>query len=627
MNLLSAENIAYTAGDKTLFNALNFGISKGDKIGLVGVNGTGKSTLLKVLAGLVPPQSGRVSVRKECTVGFLGQQPDLNLQATVFENVFNNANPLTALVKEYELLTMHPEESEDYLEKLDSLTAEMHQRDAWSYEAGIREIIGRLGIGDSMDTPAGALSGGQKKRVALARILAEEPDVLILDEPTNHLDIETVEWLQNLIATHFETCLVVTHDRYFLDAVTNQIIELDQGQMLKYAGNYAWYLEKKEERLENQKAEADKARNLYRKELEWMRRMPKARGTKSKSRIAAFGELTQAIAGPAIQEKVQLEIKDRRQGGRILEARGIGKTLGDKVLIDHFRHNFLKGEKVGIVGQNGCGKTTLLRILTGKMETDKGDIVTGENTVIGYYSQEEDLPATELSKRLIDVVNDIAPNVELADGAIVSSSQFLTRFLFPPKEQYKTVDKLSGGERKRLQLLRILLQNPNFLILDEPTNDLDIGTLNVLEEFLDTFKGSTVIVSHDRYFLDRLCDHLFVFEGQGQIRDFPGNYTDYREWKDAKKAEEKKELKAEKAAEKVQQKIETTKRKLSFNEQRELEQLEIDMPALEIKKNQLIEELNTSRDHEKLLEISAALKQLEADLDRLLSRWIELSEI
>jgi ATP-binding cassette subfamily F protein uup len=478
-----------------------------------------------------------------------------------------------------------------------------------------------------MDTPTGALSGGQKKRVALARILAEEPDVLILDEPTNHLDIETVEWLQNLIATHFETCLVVTHDRYFLDAVTNQIIELDQGQMLKYAGNYAWYLEKKEERLENQKAEADKARNLYRKELEWMRRMPKARGTKSKSRIAAFGELTQAIAGPAIQEKVQLEIKDRRQGGRILEARGIGKTLGDKVLIDHFRHNFLKGEKVGIVGQNGCGKTTLLRILTGKMETDKGDIVTGENTVIGYYSQEEDLPATELSKRLIDVVNDIAPNVELADGAIVSSSQFLTRFLFPPKEQYKTVDKLSGGERKRLQLLRILLQNPNFLILDEPTNDLDIGTLNVLEEFLDTFKGSTVIVSHDRYFLDRLCDHLFVFEGQGQIRDFPGNYTDYREWKDAKKAEEKKELKTEKAAEKVQQKIETTKRKLSFNEQRELEQLEIDMPALEIKKNQLIEELNTSRDHEKLLEISAALKQLEADLDRLLSRWIELSEI
>jgi ATP-binding cassette subfamily F protein uup len=627
VNLLSAENIAYTAGDKTLFNALNFGISKGDKIGLVGVNGTGKSTLLKVLAGLVPPQSGRVSVRKECTVGFLGQQPDLNLQATVFENVFNNANPLTALVKEYELLTMHPEESEDYLEKLDSLTAEMHQRDAWSYEAGIREIIGRLGIGDSMVTPTGALSGGQKKRVALARILAEEPDVLILDEPTNHLDIETVEWLQNLIATHFETCLVVTHDRYFLDAVTNQIIELDQGQMLKYAGNYAWYLEKKEERLENQKAEADKARNLYRKELEWMRRMPKARGTKSKSRIAAFGELTQAIAGPAIQEKVQLEIKDRRQGGRILEARGIGKTLGDKVLIDHFRHNFLKGEKVGIVGQNGCGKTTLLRILTGKMETDKGDIVTGENTVIGYYSQEEDLPATELSKRLIDVVNDIAPNVELADGAIVSSSQFLTRFLFPPKEQYKTVDKLSGGERKRLQLLRILLQNPNFLILDEPTNDLDIGTLNVLEEFLDTFKGSTVIVSHDRYFLDRLCDHLFVFEGQGQIRDFPGNYTDYREWKDAKKAEEKKELKAEKAAEKVQQKIETTKRKLSFNEQRELEQLEIDMPALEIKKNQLIEELNTSRDHEKLLEISAALKQLEADLDRLLSRWIELSEI
>lgn len=623
MNLLSAENISFTAGDKILFSSLNFGISRGDRIGLIGVNGTGKSTLLKVLSGMIPPDTGNVSLRKEFTVGYLGQNPELNNSLSVFDNVFDNKNKLTSLIKEYEHLVSHPNDSQAYISELERLNGEMMVHDAWSYEARVKEIISRLGIGPFLEQKVGTLSGGQKKRVALARILAEEPEVLILDEPTNHLDIETVEWLQNLISSRFETILVVTHDRYFLDAISNQIAELHEGTIYKYQGNYAWFLEKKEERRENQIAEAERARNLYRRELEWMRRMPKARGTKSKSRIAAFEDLKEKISGPGIEEKIQLEIKDRRQGGKILEARDIGKTIDSKVLIKHFRHHFQKGEKVGIVGQNGCGKTTLLRMLTGQLKPDKGDVVKGENTVIGYYSQEEDLPATEMNKRIIDVVNDIAPNIELADRSIVTASQFLNRFLFPPKEQYKTVDKLSGGERKRLQLLRILIQNPNFLILDEPTNDLDIETLNVLEEFLDTFSGSTVIVSHDRYFLDRLAEHLFVFEDGGEIRDFPGNYTDYRDWVENRKQVQKKEIPKQESQTPKTDKIKT---KLSFKEQRELENAESEIARIEAKIQGIHRDLETETHHEKITELAAELKNLESEHEKNLIIWMELSE-
>ncbi|MBS3914780.1 MAG: ABC-F family ATP-binding cassette domain-containing protein [Bacteroidetes bacterium] len=625
MNLLSADNISYSAGDKILFTNLNFGISKGDKFGLIGVNGTGKSTLLKILAGIMPPETGNVSVRKETNIGYLGQNPELEEEKDVFDNVFNNKHKLTGLIKEYEALLEHADDSEEYLKKLDVISTDMHLHDAWSYEARVKEIISRLGIGDLMHQAVKYLSGGQKKRVALAKILAEEPDVLILDEPTNHLDMDTVEWLQQLIHDQFETLLVVTHDRYFLDGISNQIIELERGNLYKYSGNYAYFLEKKSEREENMAAELEKDKNLFRKELEWMRRMPKARGTKSKSRITAFEDLKEKISGKKTDEKIQLEIKDRRQGGKILEARGIGKTIGEKTIIDHFRHYFQKGEKVGIIGQNGCGKTTLLRLLTGQLHPDKGDVVIGENTAIGYYSQEEDLPATEMNKRLIDVVNDIAPNIELADGSKVSASQFLTRFKFPPQDQYKLIQKLSGGERKRLQLLKILLQNPNFLVLDEPTNDLDIETLNVLEEFLENFRGSVVLVSHDRYFMDRVADHVFVFTGDGGIMDFPGNYTDYKEWKALKKQETKAEQKKESAV--PDKKTENKpKGKLSFKEQRELEEAENKMNVIEERKKALLQLLDQgSADHEELIQWSAELQRLDAEHETYMNRWIELS--
>ena len=573
----------------------------------------------------MPPETGNVSVRKETNIGYLGQNPELEEEKDVFDNVFNNKHKLTGLIKEYEALLEHADDSEEYLKKLDVISTDMHLHDAWSYEARVKEIISRLGIGDLMHQAVKYLSGGQKKRVALAKILAEEPDVLILDEPTNHLDMDTVEWLQQLIHDQFETLLVVTHDRYFLDGISNQIIELERGNLYKYSGNYAYFLEKKSEREENMAAELEKDKNLFRKELEWMRRMPKARGTKSKSRITAFEDLKEKISGKKTDEKIQLEIKDRRQGGKILEARGIGKTIGEKTIIDHFRHYFQKGEKVGIIGQNGCGKTTLLRLLTGQLHPDKGDVVIGENTAIGYYSQEEDLPATEMNKRLIDVVNDIAPNIELADGSKVSASQFLTRFKFPPQDQYKLIQKLSGGERKRLQLLKILLQNPNFLVLDEPTNDLDIETLNVLEEFLENFRGSVVLVSHDRYFMDRVADHVFVFTGDGGIMDFPGNYTDYKEWKALKKQETKAEQKKESAV--PDKKTENKpKGKLSFKEQRELEEAENKMNVIEERKKALLQLLDQgSADHEELIQWSAELQRLDAEHETYMNRWIELS--
>lgn len=628
LNLISAENITKSIGDRDLFRSLNFGIQKGDKTGLIGINGTGKTSLLRILAGIDPPESGIVSVRKDTVVGFLGQNNDLDESLTVFENVYNNRNPLITLIREYEKLVEHEENTPEYISRMDSIVQEMHAREAWSYEHRVKEIIGKLGINDFLHQHVSTLSGGQKKRVSLARILAEEPDVLILDEPTNHLDIDTVEWLQHLISTQFDTVLLVTHDRYFLDGVTNQIIELENQKLYKYSGNYAYYLEKKAERLESDIAEREKAQNTWRKELEWMRRMPKARGTKSKSRIEAFGELEEKIKGPAVNKELVLQVKDRRQGGKILEARGIGKTLGNKNIIDHFRHYFQPGEKAGIIGPNGTGKTTLLKILSGQLAPDKGDVVKGENTVIGYYDQESKILESEENKRLIEVVSDIADNIEMADGSKISASQFLTRFKFPPAEQYKMVSKLSGGERKRLQLLKILIQNPNFLILDEPTNDLDIGTLNVLEEFLTHFKGSLLLVSHDRYFMDNLVDHVFVFEGNGQIRDFPGNYTDFKEWKAEQKVTEKKEK--ERTETKVPaQAVSAPKSqgKLSFNERRMLDKAIEDMEKLEIKKEQLLAQMNGAvTNHTELMQLGQELTETEMKLDEAMNIWIELSE-
>lgn len=628
MNLISAENISKAVGDRILFSGINFGINAGDRVGLIGVNGAGKTTFLNILGGNLLSDTGVVSTRKGIRVGFLGQNPPLDETASVFENVFDNGHKLTALIRHYEDLIRHPKTEQAYMDELDQITAEMTRLDAWTYEQQVKEIISRLGIGEFLDRQVNQLSGGQRKRVALAKILAGEPDLLILDEPTNHLDIDTVEWLQRLIATRFQSLILVTHDRYFLDAVVNQIVELDQGRLHKYQGNYAYFLEKKAERQEVELAVADKARNLFRKELEWMRRQPKARGTKAKYRVDAFEDLKQKTKGPQTQEQIKLSVKDRFQGGKIVEARRVGKSLGDVCLVKDFHHYFQKGEKAGIIGPNGVGKTTLLRILAGELATDKGEVVKGDNCVIGYYRQEDLSQSMDAEKRIIDVVTEIAETFELADGSKISPSQFLTRFNFPPSEQYKLVSKLSGGERKRLQLLKILINNPNFLILDEPTNDLDLGTLNALEEFLETYKGSMLLVSHDRYFMDKLVDHVFVFEGNGEIRDFPGNYTDYKQWLD-----EQKELEKPKAEVKTNQSAPTEKpknqekRKLSYKEQKELETLEQELEKLEKQKEQLTSEMSSGLlGHEALTNLARQLHEIEESLDEKMLRWMELSE-
>ncbi len=629
MNLLSAENISKAIGDRNLFEGINFGLNVGDRVGLIGVNGAGKTTLLNILGGNLLSDKGLVSIRKGVRVGFLGQNPPLNEQATVFENVFDNGHKLTSLIKKYELLINHPNTSNAYLLELDELTAEMTRQDAWTYEQQVKEIISRLGIGEFLDRQVNQLSGGQRKRVALAKILAEEPDLLILDEPTNHLDIDTVEWLQRLISTKFSTLLLVTHDRYFLDAVVNQIVELDQGRLHKYQGNYAWFLEKKAERQEVEQVVAEKARNLFRKELEWIRRQPKARGTKAKYRVDAFEDLKGKTIGPKIQEQIKLSVKDRFQGGKIVEARRVGKSLGDECLVKDFHHYFQKGEKAGIIGPNGIGKTTLLKMLAGELMPDKGEVARGDNCVVGYYKQEDFLQNNEGEMRIIDVVNEIAETFEMADGSKISPSQFLTRFNFPPAEQYKQVNKLSGGERKRLQLLKILIKNPNFLILDEPTNDLDLGTLNVLEEFLESFKGSLLLVSHDRYFMDKLVEHVFVFEGNGEIRDFPGNYTDYKLWKDEQKELEKANANVKSAPAKQTENNAPSKekKKLSFKEQKELEVVEMRLETLESRKQELVESMSTGTlGHVDLANMANDLQQIEAELDEKMFRWMELSE-
>jgi ABC transport system ATP-binding/permease protein len=629
MNLISAENITQSAGERYLFKGQNFGLNRGNRIGLIGVNGTGKTTLLNILAGVNPPESGKVSVRKDTRLAYLGQNPDLVETDTVMVNVFRNNHPLNALVAKYEELINSTRVDEKYLEELDRVTQEMTQREAWSYEHRVKEIISRLGIGEYLHQPVNQLSGGQRKRVALARILAEEPEVLILDEPTNHLDIETVEWLQHLISDQFETVIMVTHDRYFLDGVTNTIIELENGEFYRYDGNYAYYLEKKAARDEALMAETEKVRNTYRRELEWMRRQPKARTTKSRARIDAFDVLKERIAGPAVEEKVKLDVKDRYQGGKIVEVHKVSKSLGGKKLISQFTHHFLPKERVGILGPNGAGKTTLLKMITGQLAPDEGKIVAGDNTMFGYYSQEDQFSASDLGKRVLEVVTDIAEFMTLADGSKLGAVQFLTRFKFPPKDQYKTVDKLSGGEKRRLQLLRILVRNPNFLILDEPTNDLDITTLNVLEEFLESFKGTVLLVSHDRYFMDRLVDHVFVFEEGGHIRDFPGNYTEYRAWKE-EKAEAEKELKKREVQKATlpppKVKEAPARRKLTFKEQQRLKAAEEAMAKSEVRKEEIHTQLATLTDHQQIAALGRELETVTAEYDAAMLEWLELSE-
>jgi len=628
MNYLSAENIAKSFGDRWLFKNISFGISKGDKVALIGTNGTGKTTFLNILTGKIPADEGEVSIRKDIRVGYLDQSPAFDESLPVLEVIFSSNNPVAQVVKRYE----HAIEN-DLHDELAEVMEDMDKLNAWDFEYRTKEVLGRLGIHHT-DNAYGTLSGGQRKRVALAKVLLEDPDLLILDEPTNHLDLDTVEWLEEYLNTSNTTLLVVTHDRYFLDTVCNQMLELDHGSAYTYKGNYSYFLEKKAEREELEAATIDKARNLMRKELEWIRRQPKARGTKAKYRVDAFEDLKEKASQKKFDVQMELNVRTSRLGSKIIELENISKGFGERQLIKNFEYTFRRGDRIGVVGKNGMGKSTLLNMITGELQPDKGKISTGETVQFGYYKQ-TDLVFNE-NQRVIDIVKDVAEVVQLGTGETVTVGVLLQAFLFSPSKQYDFISKLSGGERRRLQLLLILIKQPNFLILDEPTNDLDIDSLNVLEEFLLNFPGCLMIVSHDRYFLDRLVQHIFVFDGDGKISDFPGNYTELRDYQDEQEAEKK--LAATNAPKPVAPVVvapkepvavapaATAKRKLSYKEQKEMEQLEADIAKMEVTKTQLVENLNKGGSHEDLAKWSKQIEEINDSQAEKEMRWLELSE-
>ncbi|WP_025762720.1 ABC-F family ATP-binding cassette domain-containing protein [Dyadobacter tibetensis] len=621
MNYLSAENISKSFADKWLFKNINFGISKGDKVALIGTNGTGKTTFLNILTGKLPASEGSVSVRKNIRVGYLDQSPAFDEGMAVMDVIFSSSNPVAQVVKKYEQ-ALEADDQDAMME----LMEDMDSLNAWDFESRTKEILGRLGIHQT-ESLYGTLSGGQRKRVALAKVLLEEPDLLILDEPTNHLDLDTVEWLENYLNTQNTTLLVVTHDRYFLDTVCNQVFELDNGSAFTYKGNYSYFLEKKAEREEIEAAGIDKARNLMRKELDWIRRQPKARGTKAKYRVDAFEELKEKASQKKVDTQLELNVRTSRLGSKIVELEHVSKGFGDRQLIRDFEYTFRRGDRIGIVGKNGMGKSTLLNMIMGELEPDKGKVVTGETVNFGYYRQSD--MVFDDNQRVIDVVKDVAEVVRLGTGETVTVTHMLQAFLFTPEKQYDFVAKLSGGEKRRLQLLLILMKEPNFLILDEPTNDLDISSLNVIEEFLATFPGCLMIVSHDRYFLDRLVEHIFVFEGEGKISDFPGNYTELRDYQEETKQEQKNApMKETVVATPVVEAPAPTvaKKKLSYKEQKEYEGLEDEMAQLEKKKAEAIDRLNKGGSHEELTQWAKEVEEISAALEDKELRWLELSE-
>lgn len=622
MNYLSIEGLTKSFDEKQLFENISFGLDQGQKAALVGVNGVGKSTLLRVIAGHETQDRGVVSFRKGLVVSMLEQHAEFREEDKIIEAVFSEEKEELKVIRDYEWALHQLETGAEPPPDLTPLIEKMDALNAWEYEHQIKALLGQLGIQD-LERKMGTLSGGQRKRVALAQALVVNPDVLILDEPTNHLDLAVIEWLESYLATANLTLLMVTHDRYFLDKVTTEILEIDRGEIIRYKGNYSQFLEKKAERMAMEAASVDKAQNLFKTELEWMRRQPKARGTKAKYRVSAFEEVKAKAHSGRANVKMEVNLTGERQGKKILELEGIHKSYGDLKLIDNFSYVFRRGEKVGIIGPNGVGKSTFLNVLAQLTSPDTGEISVGTTTKFGYYTQDEAL--FDPNKKVLEIVQEVAEYIRLENGDEVSASQLLNQFMFPPKMQHNFTGKLSGGEKRRLQLLRVLMANPNFLILDEPTNDLDITTLNVLEAYLQKFAGCLIITSHDRYFMDRLVDHLFVFEGDGNIRDFPGNYTDYRSQEGVPKAsvavEEKRARPAE-AAEPEKRKA----KKLSYNEKRELEQLEKELPSLESQKAALQEEMSGVTDYEKLQDLSEKLKRVEATLSEKEMRWLELSE-
>ncbi len=622
MNYLQVDQLTKTYGERILFRKISFGLQQGQKTALVAKNGAGKSTLLRILTGRDVADSGNVVFRNDLSVAYLDQHPPFDPELTIQETVFAWKDPRMEAIRKYEFLL----ETNGDPDELQRVIREVDDLKAWDVESKVKEILGRLDIHE-LDQKMGTLSGGQRKRVSLAALLIREPDLLILDEPTNHLDIDMIEWLEGWLRQSNLTLLMVTHDRYFLDNVCNDIIEMERESVQRFKGNYAYYLEKKESMRDAFNSEVEKARNTYTRELEWMRRMPKARGTKSKARIDQFYDIKDKAHQRIKDDQVQLSVKMNRLGGKILELVKVSKGYGDRTLIEPFTYTFKKGEKIGIVGKNGCGKSTLLKMITGELETDSGKITTGETVIFGYYSQDGMKMSDE--KRVIEIVKDVADVIPLADGRSLTASQLLQLFLFPPQMQYTPVGKLSGGEKRRLYLLTVLMKNPNFLILDEPTNDLDIQTLNILQDFLENFGGCVLIVSHDRYFMDILADHLFVFEGDGVIRDYNGNYTDYRlELLELEKARQNQSSSAPKPVV-VQEPVAPKKEKVkpSFKETHEFEQIEKELPKLEEHIAVLAAEMNSGiSDHLRLKEISDEVKKLTETLEQKSMRWLELAE-
>ncbi|WP_232517139.1 ABC-F family ATP-binding cassette domain-containing protein [Chitinophaga sp. MD30] len=633
MHYVTVEGLTKSYGAAPLFQDISFHIEEGDKIALVALNGTGKSTLLRILCGKEAPDEGKVWIHKDVTVVMLEQRADFDMSKSVLENIFDHSHPVLNAIKEYELLTEEGHEPD--LELLTAAIAKMDELNAWHFDTKVKEILGKLNI-HHLDQAVGTLSGGQQKRVALAKVLIDigfehKHTLLIMDEPTNHLDVGMIEWLESYLDQEKVTLLLVTHDRYFLDSVCNEIMELDRQQLFIYKGDYEHYLERKAAREESDRSSIEKARNTYRKELEWMRRQPKARTTKSKARQDAFYDVKEKATTRIQEQQLELNVKMTRIGGKILELKKVYKAYGDLTILKGFDYTFSKGERIGIVGKNGVGKSTFLHLLLGQETADSGKINVGETIVFGNYSQEGLILKEDM--RVIEFVKSIAENFPLADGTKVSAAQFLELFLFPAEKQYTFVSKLSGGERRRLHLLSILFRNPNFLVLDEPTNDLDLPTLSILEDFLLDYQGCVIIVSHDRYFMDKLVNHLFVFEGAGAIRDFPGNYTQYREWQreEDRKSKERVEKKEEKKPEVINTAAPVSKdsgRKLSYKEKRELELLEKEIGDLEQEKKDIDVQLSAGTlPYEKLEPLTQRIGVILELLDEKGLRWLELSEL
>ena len=619
MNYLSVENISKSYGDRILFKNISFGINEGQKIGFVAKNGTGKTSILNIIAGDDIPDTGNVVSRKNIKISYLSQDPKLDPNCTIEEIIQTSDNFIIKIIADYEKALLHPEDAEAYQKAFDAMEANQ----AWDYETVYKQVLSKLKL-DDLDQKVAAMSGGQKKRLALANALLAQPQLLILDEPTNHLDLEMIEWLEDFFAKSNITLFMVTHDRFFLERVCNEIVELDEGVMHGYKGNYSYYLEKRDARIENFVSETSKAKQLYKKELDWMRRQPKARTTKSKSRIDDFQDIKNRANQRRNDHEVQLELNMERLGTKVVELHSISKSFGSKNILEKFEYNFQKGERIGIIGKNGTGKSTFLNMITGSIAPDAGKVVIGDTVKFGYYTQ--DGIHIKENQKVIEVVREFGDFIPLKKGKQISAQQLLERFLFDRKKQYDFVEKLSGGERKRLYLCTVLIRNPNFLILDEPTNDLDIVTLNVLENFLLDFPGCLMVVSHDRYFMDKIVDHLFIFRGNSVIEDFPGNYSDFRTYEDSKPSESK-TISGDTNANKDNWKAQDTKSKLSYNEQKEHAKLEREVAKLEREKETLESKFATEAwNPEEIQKQSVILQQLIQNLEKKTERWFLLSD-